>query len=50
MYSEGLFRLEEPGDWRWCGSPGRRLLALGVHGGALYGPATTTRTWTARSR
>lgn len=37
MYSEGLFRLEGPGDWAWCGSPGRRLLALGVHEGALYG-------------
>jgi len=37
MYSEGLFRLDEPGRWTWCGSPGRRLLALGVHGGSLYG-------------
>ncbi len=37
MYSEGLFRLEAPGRWAWCGSPGRRLLALGVHSGALYG-------------
>lgn len=37
MYSEGLFRLDAPGTWTWCGSPGRRLLALGVHGGALYG-------------
>jgi hypothetical protein len=37
MYSEGLFRLAEPGTWTWCGSPGRRLLALGVHDGALYG-------------
>lgn len=37
MYSEGLFRLDAPGGWTWCGSPGRRLLALGVHGGALYG-------------
>ena len=37
MYSEGLFRLEAPGRWAWCGSPGRRLLALGVHAGALYG-------------
>jgi hypothetical protein len=37
MYSEGLFRLVEPGRWAWCGSPGRRLLALGVHAGALYG-------------
>jgi hypothetical protein len=37
MYSEGLFRMEGPGLWHRCGSPGRRLLALGVHGGALYG-------------
>src|SRR5919112_2037906 len=37
MYSDGLYRLEEPGRWEWCGSPGRRLLALGVHDGALYG-------------
>lgn len=37
MYSEGLYRFIEPGRWEWCGSPGRRLLALGVHGGALYG-------------
>jgi concanavalin A-like lectin/glucanase superfamily protein len=37
MYSEGVFRFDSPGRWTWCGSPGRRLLALGVHGGALYG-------------
>jgi hypothetical protein len=37
MYSEGLYRFVEPGRWAWCGSPGRRLLALGVHDGALYG-------------
>jgi Concanavalin A-like lectin/glucanases superfamily len=37
MYSEGLYRFLEPGRWDWCGSPGRRLLALGVHEGALYG-------------
>ena len=37
MYSEGLFRFDGPGSWTWCGSPGRRLLALGVHGGSLYG-------------
>lgn len=37
MYSEGVFRLNAPGTWSWCGSPGRRLLALGVHAGALYG-------------
>jgi hypothetical protein len=37
MYSEGLYRLDPAGGWAWCGSPGRRLLALGVHDGALYG-------------
>jgi hypothetical protein len=37
MYSEGLYRLVKPGTWASCGSPGRRLLALGVHDGALYG-------------
>ena len=37
MYSEGVFRLDRLGSWTWCGSPGRRLLALGVHAGALYG-------------
>jgi hypothetical protein len=37
MYSEGLYRFVEPGRWAWCGSPGRRLLALGVHDGALDG-------------
>jgi hypothetical protein len=37
MYSEGLYRFDAPGSWAWCGTPGRRLLALGVHDGALYG-------------
>jgi hypothetical protein len=37
MYSEGLYRFVEPGRWEWCGSPGRRLLALAVHENALYG-------------
>jgi len=37
MYSEGLYRLVAPGSWASCGSPGRRLLALGVHDGALLG-------------
>lgn len=37
MYSEGVYRLDAPGRWTWCGSPGRRLLALGVHGGSLFG-------------
>lgn len=37
MYSQGVFRLDRSGSWDSCGSPGRRLLALGVHAGALYG-------------
>ncbi len=37
MYSEGMVRLAADGTWSSCGSPGRRLLALGVHAGALYG-------------
>jgi hypothetical protein len=37
MYSEGVFRFDPPGAWTSCGSPGRRLLAMGVHAGALYG-------------
>jgi hypothetical protein len=37
MYSEGLFRYAEGAGWEPCGSPGRRLLALGVHDGFLYG-------------
>lgn len=37
MYSEGVFRFDPPRTWTSCGSPGRRLLALGVHAGALYG-------------
>ena len=37
LYSQGLFRMDAPGRWTWCGTPGRRLLALGVHDGALYG-------------
>ncbi|HUQ44468.1 MAG TPA: LamG-like jellyroll fold domain-containing protein, partial [Candidatus Limnocylindria bacterium] len=37
MYSAGLYRMDAPGRWTWCGSPGRRLLALGVHDGALHG-------------
>ncbi len=37
MYSDGLFRLAGAAGWVACGTPGRRLLALGVHDGALYG-------------
>jgi concanavalin A-like lectin/glucanase superfamily protein len=37
MYSEGVFRLSSSRSWMSCGTPGRRLLALGVHAGSLYG-------------
>jgi hypothetical protein len=37
LYSQGIFRMSTPGRWEWCGTPGRRLLALGVHDGDLYG-------------
>ena len=37
MYSEGLYRFTGVDRWEWCGSPGRRLLALAVHDGTLYG-------------
>lgn len=37
MYSEGVFRLSDAGRWESCGTPGRRLLALGAHAGSLYG-------------
>ncbi|MEA2654198.1 MAG: hypothetical protein QOI37_1425 [Chloroflexota bacterium] len=37
MYSEGVFRLTGSSGWVSCGTPGRRLLALGVHAGWLYG-------------
>jgi hypothetical protein len=29
--------MDSPGSWARCGSPGRRLLALGLHGGSLFG-------------
>ena len=37
IYSQGLYRMDAPGRWAWCGTPGRRLLALGAFDGALYG-------------
>jgi hypothetical protein len=36
-YSQGVFRLGDGQGWRSAGSPGRRLLALGIHRGGLYG-------------
>jgi concanavalin A-like lectin/glucanase superfamily protein len=37
LYSQGVFRMSRPGTWDFVGTPGRRLLALGVFEGALYG-------------
>jgi hypothetical protein len=37
LYSQGVYRMKAPGDWEYVGGPGRRLLALGVHAGHLYG-------------
>lgn len=37
LYSQGVFRMSRPGTWDFVGTPGRRLLALGVFDGALYG-------------
>jgi hypothetical protein len=37
LYSQGVYRLAGPGSWISVGTPGRRLLALGVVDGALYG-------------
>lgn len=37
LYSQGVYRMSSPGTWDFVGGPGRRLLALGVHGGHLYG-------------
>jgi hypothetical protein len=35
MYQEGIW-VFEGGQWQSCGSPGRRVLTLGVHGGRLH--------------
>jgi hypothetical protein len=37
LYSQGVYRLSPTGGWDFVGTPGRRLLALGVVDGALYG-------------
>ena len=37
LYSQGVFRMSRPGTWDFVGTPGRRLLALGVFDGSLYG-------------
>jgi hypothetical protein len=36
-YAQGVYRLVEGRGWIPAGTPGRRLLALGIHRGALYG-------------
>jgi hypothetical protein len=35
MYQEGIWVLEDD-EWRSCGSPGRRVLTLGIHAGRLH--------------
>ncbi len=37
MYHQGLFRYEGGRTWTDCGSPGVRLMSLGVYDGSLYG-------------
>ncbi len=37
LYSQGVYRMGAGGTWDFVGTPGRRLLALGVVDGALYG-------------
>ena len=36
-YQRGVFRHTDGATWNWCGDPGRRLLALGVFDGHLFG-------------
>lgn len=36
LYSQGLYRYRGETNWANCGSPGKRLMALTVHDGALY--------------
>ena len=37
LYSEGVFRYDGGTRWAFCGSPGRRLMALVVYDGFLFG-------------
>ena len=37
LYSQGVFRYQGGDRWAHCGTPGRRLMALGVFNGHLYG-------------
>jgi hypothetical protein len=36
-HTEGVYRYAGGSSWEYVGTPGRRLIALGVHRGALYG-------------
>lgn len=37
LYSQGVFRYDGGDRWAHCGTPGRRLMSLGVFRGDLYG-------------
>jgi len=37
LYQRGTYRYDGDGRWASCGDPGRRLLALGVFDGAVFG-------------
>ena len=37
LYSQGVFRYHGSDRWEHCGTPGRRMMSLGVFNGHLYG-------------
>ena len=37
LYSQGVFRYQGGDRWEHCGTPGRRMMSLGVFNGHLYG-------------
>ena len=37
LYSQGVFRYDGGEVWSYCGTPGRRMMSLGVFNGHLYG-------------
>ncbi len=37
LYSQGVFRYDGGDAWTYCGTPGRRMMSLGVFNGHLYG-------------
>ena len=37
LYSQGVFRYQGGDRWAYCGTPGRRMMSLGVFDGHLYG-------------